>query len=377
VAAVLGVLPAQIDCGDCNGDGGITIMDALLAAQHAVALIELDADPYRQCDVDRSTVITALDAMMIARAAAGMPATLNCAPRPDPWVLETPLHSPGARNGHAMAFDSARGQVVLFHDDETWLWDGADWQQAIPALYPQSRTSGHAMAFDEARGVVVLFGGDRVGTTPGPWLWDGANWSAASPAVSPPAHAGTALAYDSSRHVVVMFGGDLLGGVHDNSTWEWDGTNWTQRLPAVSPAPRAGHALAYDPINSQVVLFGGSLDYQVLSDETWLWDGNSWALCGPQRKPCARRRHAMAFDPTVAKIILIGGTWLPPPSLPISDRLNDTWAWDCGSWVRLHPATSPPPRYGHALVHDASRGEIVLFGGSTELAAAVNETWTQ
>jgi hypothetical protein len=26
VAAVLGALPAQIDCGDCNGDGGITIM---------------------------------------------------------------------------------------------------------------------------------------------------------------------------------------------------------------------------------------------------------------------------------------------------------------------------------------------------------------
>ena len=67
------------------------------------------------------------------------------------------------RDSHAMAYDSARGVVVLFggqHDvrkGDTWEWDGAVW--TLRATTGPSPRYGHAMAYDSARGVVVLFGG--------------------------------------------------------------------------------------------------------------------------------------------------------------------------------------------------------------------------
>jgi hypothetical protein len=76
---------------------------------------------------------------------------------------------PTGRQNAAMAFDSAHGKVVLFgglnntleadlHD--TWLWDGAalTWTQASPATNPAARY-GHGMAYDSLRGQTIVFGG--------------------------------------------------------------------------------------------------------------------------------------------------------------------------------------------------------------------------
>ena len=68
------------------------------------------------------------------------------------------------RNSHAMAYDAARGRVVLFSGlsaqrlADTWEWDGGRWSQMKPATSPPFR-SGHAMAYDPVRRRVVLFGG--------------------------------------------------------------------------------------------------------------------------------------------------------------------------------------------------------------------------
>ena len=54
---------------------------------------------------------------------------------------------------------------------DTWEWDGTAWTQRSPASAP-SPQQGHAMAYDAARGRVVLFGGHdsfRRGDT---WEWD-------------------------------------------------------------------------------------------------------------------------------------------------------------------------------------------------------------
>src|SRR5262245_56732341 len=69
------------------------------------------------------------------------------------------------RNGHAMAYDSARGVTVLFGGDlsyynltgETWEWDGDTW--TLRATSGPTARVAHAMAYDSARGVTVLFGG--------------------------------------------------------------------------------------------------------------------------------------------------------------------------------------------------------------------------
>src|SRR5262245_58710000 len=65
----------------------------------------------------------------------------------------------------AMAYDSARGESVVFGGvatlavfGDTWEWNGTSWTVRTPASGPTGRY-GHAMAYDAARGVTVLFGG--------------------------------------------------------------------------------------------------------------------------------------------------------------------------------------------------------------------------
>ena len=62
--------------GDVNGDGGITIVDALLVARKAVGLssdIEASA-----ADVNCDGSITIVDALLIARKSVGLEVTAWC-----------------------------------------------------------------------------------------------------------------------------------------------------------------------------------------------------------------------------------------------------------------------------------------------------------
>ena len=48
--------------------------------------------------------------------------------------------------------------------DETWEYDGGNWSQVIPATTIPAARTGARLAFDAARGVVVMFGGgDAIG----------------------------------------------------------------------------------------------------------------------------------------------------------------------------------------------------------------------
>jgi len=74
---------AQV-CGDCDGDGSVDVVDALLGAQHAAALLTLTGTDFEACDVDSSTTVTILDALTIAQHAAGLPVSLSCTFTPPP-----------------------------------------------------------------------------------------------------------------------------------------------------------------------------------------------------------------------------------------------------------------------------------------------------
>jgi hypothetical protein len=67
-----------------------------------------------------------------------------------------------------MAFDIGRGVTVLFggygYDGaagrrrDTWEWDGVEWNEIVTEPHPEY-TSEHAMAYDVARGLIVMYGG--------------------------------------------------------------------------------------------------------------------------------------------------------------------------------------------------------------------------
>src|SRR5262249_54212084 len=136
-----------------------------------------------------------------------------------------------------------------------------DLDPLYPAISPPARAD-HAMAFDEARGLVVLFGG-RNGQTGfwDTWEWDGGIWKLrVTPWPSiPSANYYHAMAYHSARGRVVLFGGSVWAGptVIDD-TWEWDGVTWTRRTPLTRPPHLIRHAMANDAGYGVVVLFGGA-----------------------------------------------------------------------------------------------------------------------
>lgn len=280
---------------------------------------------------------------------------------------------PPARSHHAIAWDGARRELVVFGGsgawapggtDETWIWDGQGWQRRNPPAAPPAR-SGAAMAFDPRHGHIVLFGGwnsaqSRLfGDT---WIWDGSKWSQRFPSRSPAPRASHKMVWDAARGEIVLFGG--WGSGLFNDTWIWDGSTWTARQPmSVMPPAHSDHAMAYDEARQEVVAFGGCcggsgrLGHR---NTTWVWDGRSWTERRPANRPPARAAHAMTYDPVNRVVVAFGG------QASDGGLLNDTWLWDGTDWMPLRTANSPPPCSYSAITFDPSASRLVLTGCGSE-----------
>jgi uncharacterized protein (TIGR03437 family) len=241
-----------------------------------------------------------------------------------------------------MVYDSVHGEVVLFGGrpgsgiasaafNDTWVWDGTNWTQKSPANSPPARFQ-HGMAYDSKRGQAVLFGGGdtNFNVFNDTWLWDGDNWTQKSPGTSPSTRFAVAMAYDSLHDQTIMFGGlvgtELLATGLDkeaNETWVWDGVNWMLEAPLVSPPGRDSHTLAFDSAHGQTVLFGGENSQLGDFNDTWTWDGANWTQQSPQTSPTAREAHAMAYDSGHGLVVMFGG-------IVASQVTAETWTWSGG-----------------------------------------------
>ncbi|MFN7971366.1 MAG: hypothetical protein U0166_03310 [Acidobacteriota bacterium] len=283
-----------------------------------------------------------------------------------------------ARYRCPVGFDEARSKVIVYGgldvDDrpvaDTWELSGSAWVRSSAGYsYPLERT-GHQMAFDVARGRLVVFGG--LTTENDTWEFDGTSWTPG--AAPPPALEGRyfgAMAYDPARAVIVLFGGvstETFGVLDD--VWEYDGSAWVQK-PSVPPTlgPRSRHGMAADTTRGVIVMFGG-FDGTANRNDTWEYDGIGWSP-GPAAPAALTPRRpymAMSFDPSRGRTVLFGGLAAAGPT-------NDTWEYDGAAWS---PGPVAPagltPRYGAALAFDATRGVLVLTGG-TDGTATNRETW--
>ena len=242
------------------------------------------------------------------------------------WTQNFPASIPTGRYAHSMVYDSARAQIVMFGGVEnyngsqtlgdTWAWDGSNWAQKFPATSPPPR-SHHCMAFDSERGQTVLFGGfsSSFQVLNDTWVWNGANWSQKHPTNSPPPRACFGnLAYDAAHGQTVLFGGQTSGASFQTigDTWAWDGSNWTQKFPATSPLPRALHSMGFDAGAGKTIMLGGVGQAGTNFQDTWAWDGSNWALITPSAAVgCCD--NGMTFDFTRNQMVL----W----------NTNSTWVW--------------------------------------------------
>jgi hypothetical protein len=345
------------------------------------------------------TDAAALDARVEAGGDAGLPPD---APGPDPalgsWSNRAntgTLSWPPAGHSGALAFDSARGKVVMFGGgsaagNATWEWDGATgaWElrQQMAGVRP-SRRYGHAMAYDTARAKVVLYGGidETGGSNAETWEWDGAaeTWTMKNPGPNP-SRWGHAMAYHAGMSRIVMFGGSYrhptLGDGDLFDIWEYDGAadawvNKTYPLPPAWPRARRGHALAYDAGRAVTVMYGGEV--QALAGaaaDLWEWDStsNQWTdrtpTPLPDPWPGPRAWHGLCD--VRGTVVLFGGA---TPNL---------WEWDgaAGTWRNLTPAplpaSWPPPRPRAPLAWDETRKVLVVSGGLMMVGSnALADVW--
>lgn len=290
------------------------------------------------------------------------------------WFLRDDGGGPSARWCSAMAYDAARGSVVVFGGrptsssgpwlGDTWEWDGASWVDVTGGGDPVAR-AGHAMVQDTTRGVTVLFGGyGPAACTSDTWERVGGTWvlrSTGGPAVRE-CHA---MAYDSSHGVVVLLGGYCGAPPCFDDTWLWDGTTWSA-LAVSGPPARTSHAMAYDAGRGVVVLYGGiANDGMTHLGDTWEWDGVAWTLRSTTG-PGPRDFATMVYDAERGVVLLFGGRYG-------TTAYGDLWAWDGDTWTMVTDE-GPSGRMGPAMAFDTTRGVTVLFGGY-DGSGVFGDTW--
>jgi hypothetical protein len=313
--------------------------------------------------------------------------TLNVAagPRQQTWTQAFPTLNPPPRENAAMAYDEARGEVVMFGGsgtlgawlDDTWVWNGRDWREVSTGIpHPTARVYS-AMTYDAARGQTVMFGGltpnGPVGDT---WIWNGSTWTQVFPTNSPPATFLHAMAYDAARGQVVMAGGLYDQYESEINTWIWDGFNWTNNTTSIRPPFREGHAMVYDSSRAEIVMFGGMGINDVLND-TWVWNGMAWRKMDVILSPWPRYSYGMAFDDASSQALVFGGDGITVVAgVSRAVPLGDTWTWNGANWNQQLPPASPCARDPQIVY--AGMGKVLLFGGgdcSGIGGLPKNDTW--
>jgi len=152
-------------------------------------------------------------------------------------------------------------------------------------------------------------------------------------------------------------------------TWIWNGTQWSNPVnDAMSPSPyRESSALA--TLNGKVLLFGGCEscggNFGLMGD-TWAWDGQSWTELHPAQSPPAR--FGAVAGTVAGKIVLFGG------ESGGASTFNDTWEWDGESWSMASPTISPRARVAASAA--VANGKLLMFGGASgEPLQPMGDTW--
>lgn len=152
-----------------------------------------------------------------------------------------------------------------------------------------------------------------------------------------------------------------------------------------APGPRAEHAmiLRERPVfGFEAVSFGGvaqapSADTQgPARSETHALDGlGAWRQIGAQGAP-SRYGHATLYWPARDALLSFGGRSGPDPTDVVSDTHRLDLDGESPPWTRLPIAgDGPAARVGHTLVHDELFDRGILFGGTSDGTAGLDDLW--
>ena len=147
-------------------------------------------------------------------------------------ALPPPTLNPG------LAWHGGLGVTVMqgsgTNRDETWTWDGSAWREVSPA---GSGPSGNRIAYDRARGVVVLHNGAST------WEWNG-TWVNRTPAGGLPDEG--PMYFDAARGRVRL--------VTATNLYEWNGASWTSIATTGARPSTSLYGAVYDEARQRAVV---------------------------------------------------------------------------------------------------------------------------
>ncbi len=279
-----------------------------------------------------------------------------------------PPAPPPARLEHAMVYDAARQQVLLYGGmasgvalGDLWAWDGTTWTQ-LATGGPPARF-GAVLAWDPTASRVLMYGGTANGThLTDLWSWNGTTWTQIA-ASGGPGLGHAAGGWDAARGRLVIHRG-YSGTAPERDTWEWNGTQWTQAsttVPTLFGVPLPS-PMVYDPGRQALLMLIG--DATSRASDLWQWDGSVWTIV--TSPPSADPPNGVALLATNDILILDGSA--------AAGATIATWRWNGSTWTNLG-ITGPPKRFATHMAYDASRNQVVMFGGMTASGGALGDTW--
>ncbi len=332
-----------------------------------------------------------LASLALAVGAVATSATAQVAP----WTQLFPSNSPSSRERPATATD---GNVLYMYGGQSgtttstyanfWSFDGSNWTQLSATGAACGPRAGAVMAWDTARGKLVVFGGNGAGgvwtayeTTT--WEWDAVNgWAQMAPATVPDGRWLTGGGAYVPGVGVVFHGGnakDSLGATYiSNETWAWNGTNWNL-LTNSGPAIQNG-ALVYRATSHDLIYFGGVLSGGTGSGAaTYRYDvsANTWSLIPTATLPTSDVAGTTGpgllapsayFHPLTGKVVVHGGQG----NHGTSQASKKTWEFNGVDWTDVSDAASSSIRNSSAQFV-ASLGKAFSSCGNS---ANVVRNWT-
>jgi hypothetical protein len=287
------------------------------------------------------------------------------------WKAVEGSLSAGRVYGHAMAYDSARGETVLVSGTDfdlgyevnfTYRYRNSKWQSAWTFYNPGPR-SLFGFTSDPERGAVWLYGGVR--GVSDLWKYAYGQWNLFPAKNAPSSCTYPLTAWDSDRKVMVLL-------CSDASIYEFDGNEWkTFTTPDKRPATSIQASMVYDATLKKTVVYGGYNGNYV--DETWTWDGSKWAEI-EGKDPHFRGLAMMFYDPISKKTVLYGGVGRTQRDGTLV-RFADTWTFNGKDWVEATSVNSPPSRYGAAIAFNPADNKVHMFGGTNEKVEFIAEHW--
>jgi hypothetical protein len=230
------------------------------------------------------------------------------------WKRIRTSDTPPARHRGAMVYLDSQELTLLFGGQgdtndllgDTWTYSSQRWRRVRPGRTAPSPRCGHCMAFDEQAGGAVLFGGidakmNSLGDT---WLFDGASWQEVS-GMNPPARRYAALAYDPDLKGCVLHGGSEEEAGHRSfgDAWLFQDRTWKRLGKNFETDPRDDHGLGYHRGAKRLVMLEGVAGARgILVRETTGWRAVEANPLHP-RHQCS----PLAWDDQLGGLLLHGG----------------------------------------------------------------------